>query len=98
MPYPSPPVLVVVKRPRLSVPTREKQAFADAGRNQVVAQVPSYRVEQVDRPRVEAAHLLAAHDLAIDIALLDQEGVAPHVSDLECEQLLRDAQPLVGDE
>lgn len=55
-------------------------------------------IEQVDRAGMESPHFLAAHDLADDVALLDQERVLANVLHLQREQLLRGAEPLVGNQ
>jgi hypothetical protein len=47
---------------------------------------------------MEAPDLLASGDLAVDVALFDQEGVLANVLHLEPEQLLRRTQPLVSNE
>ena len=52
-------------------------------REQVLPHVAAHRVEQVDRSGMEAPHLLATHDLAVDVALLDQQRVLAHVLHLE---------------
>jgi hypothetical protein len=41
---------------------------------------------------------LARDDLPVDVALLDQDRPRTHVPDLDCEQLLGRAQPLVSDQ
>ena len=47
---------------------------------------------------MKAADLLAGDDLAVDVALLDQQRSRPHVANLHRQQLLRRPQPLVGDQ
>ena len=65
------PVLVVVELPGLTVGAGEQQPLTDPVGDHVLTDISSNRVEQVDGPGVEAAYLLAAHQRAVDVALLD---------------------------
>src|SRR5262245_53351587 len=98
MPRPAAPVLVVVQPPGLAVSAREEQPFADSVSQHVFTHVAAHWIEEVDRAWVETAHLLSADDLAVNVPLLDEQGVAPHVPHLECQQLLGGPKSLVGDE
>jgi hypothetical protein len=63
----------------------------------VFTHVAAHWIEEVDRAWVEARHLLSADDLAVNIPLLDEQGVAPHVPHLERQQLLGRPKSLVSD-
>ena len=41
--------------------------------------------DEVDGARMKAADLLAADDLAVDVALLDEQRLAPDVPDVQRE-------------
>lgn len=98
MPSAPAPVLVVMETPRVAVPTWEEEPFPDSVSEHVVTHVTTYGIKQIDRSRMEAAHLLVTDDSAVGVALLDEQRVSPHMSALERKQLLGDAQPLVGDQ
>jgi hypothetical protein len=75
-----------------------EKPLPDSVSEHVLTHVAAHGIEQIDRSRVETAYLLTADDPAVDVALFDEQRVAPHMSALEREQLLGDPQPLVGNQ
>jgi hypothetical protein len=59
-------VRIVVQLPRLTVGARQEWPTAQSQREQVLGDVAPCGLDPIDRPRVEAAHLLAGDDLAGD--------------------------------
>jgi hypothetical protein len=74
-----------VQPPRGAVAAREQQAPADIPGKQLLPHVAPHGLEHVDCAGMEAPDFLASDDLALDVALLDQEGVLANVPHLQPE-------------
>jgi hypothetical protein len=76
---------------RLCTASLRRPAHASPPGEQVLSRVAAHRVLQRHRSRSEAAGLLAAHDLVVDLPLVDEQRVAPDVPGFERQDVLGDA-------